>query len=270
MEAGLEEKQLFDDISRPILRLGDKKTKRYLLALSFLLHLAIIAAWLIGGLFTHDHPYVPKPAKAFSTRVYFYNDDHPPPPPLGQKITAKKPAKPIENLPKQPALLSTPVETPEDIKPESTVIESKGNSSGSTDTAEKLPDNVPKEKDGAIGGAPGGIPGGTPDAPPPPEISSTYKRPLTANEITNPPKRIKYVHPEYPWSAIRAKKEGLVIVEAVIGRDGKIKEVRIIQSSPQFDTAAVDAVKKWEYTRTIVDGEAREVLLIVRINFVLQ
>ncbi len=84
-----------------------------------------------------------------------------------------------------------------------------------------------------------------------------------------PPAKIVDVRPVYPASAKEAKIQGVVIVEVLIGDDGKVRETRVRRSVPQLDAAAVDAVRKWEFTPTKVNGQAVPVVMTTTVNFVL-
>ena len=83
------------------------------------------------------------------------------------------------------------------------------------------------------------------------------------------PKKIKHVPPQYPEQAQTAKVQGVVILEAVIDTDGKVKNLKLIRSAPGLDDAAATAVKQWEYTPTLVNGVAVPVIMTVTMTFTL-
>jgi protein TonB len=56
------------------------------------------------------------------------------------------------------------------------------------------------------------------------------------------------VKPDYPDLARQAGVEGQVVVLALVGVDGHVKEVRLAKSVPLLDAAAMDAVRKWVFT----------------------
>ncbi|MGE0450473.1 MAG: energy transducer TonB [Vicinamibacterales bacterium] len=84
-----------------------------------------------------------------------------------------------------------------------------------------------------------------------------------------PPTRTKVVKPEYPPNARQSRVQGVVILEVTIGTDGKVKATKTLKSVPQLDTAASDAVKKWEYQPTVIDGKPTTVIMTVPVNFTL-
>ena len=83
------------------------------------------------------------------------------------------------------------------------------------------------------------------------------------------PKKIKDVKPVYPEEAQRAKVQGIVIMETIIGTDGTIQEAKILRGVELLDKAALDAVMQWRYTPTLLNGEAVEVIMTVTVTFTL-
>jgi TonB family protein len=81
------------------------------------------------------------------------------------------------------------------------------------------------------------------------------------------PIKIRNVAPIYPPEAQRAGVQGVVIIEATIGEDGKVRDAVVRQSIPQLDQAALDAVKQWEFTPTVVDGKPVPVIMTVTVQF---
>jgi len=86
-----------------------------------------------------------------------------------------------------------------------------------------------------------------------------------------PPRKLVHVVPVYPESAKPAKTGGVVTMEAVIGTDGLVREVRI-ESSPSADLGrtAADAVRLWEFSPTLLNCTPVEVRMRVTTNFLPQ
>jgi TonB family protein len=82
-----------------------------------------------------------------------------------------------------------------------------------------------------------------------------------------PPTKTKDVKPEYPAAAISARAEGSVIIEATIGADGKVLDAKVLRSVRMLDQAALDAVKQWEYSPTLLNGKPVPVVMTVTVNF---
>jgi TonB family protein len=81
------------------------------------------------------------------------------------------------------------------------------------------------------------------------------------------PTKIKDVKPVYPAIAQSARVAGVVTIEATIGPDGKVIDAKVVRSIPLLDQAALDAVRQWEYTPTLLNGVPVSVLVTVTINF---
>ena len=85
-----------------------------------------------------------------------------------------------------------------------------------------------------------------------------------------PPTRLVDVKAVYPAIAASARVQGVVIVEVLIGTDGKIQAGRILRSIPLLDQAALEAVRQWEFTVTQLNGVAVPVVMTTTVNFTLQ
>ena len=83
------------------------------------------------------------------------------------------------------------------------------------------------------------------------------------------PTQIKKVQPAYPAIAQSARVSGVVILEAVIGVDGRVADAHVLRSIPLLDQAALDAVKQWEYTPTLLNGAPVPVIMTVTVTFML-
>ena len=70
-----------------------------------------------------------------------------------------------------------------------------------------------------------------------------------------PPRKVRDVAPDYPPVARSARVEGVVILEAVIGADGRVTDVRVLRSIALLNAAAIEAVRQWQFTPTRLNGE---------------
>jgi protein TonB len=62
----------------------------------------------------------------------------------------------------------------------------------------------------------------------------------------------------------------VVIIEATIGLTGDVVNARVLRSIPLLDQAALDAVRRWKFTPTTLNGVSYEVVMTVTVNFTLQ
>ena len=77
------------------------------------------------------------------------------------------------------------------------------------------------------------------------------------------------VEPIYPPLAIAARIQGIVVLEAVIGRDGAVKNLQSLSGHPLLVPAAINAVNQWRYHPYILNGVPVEVDTHVTVNFIL-
>jgi protein TonB len=112
------------------------------------------------------------------------------------------------------------------------------------------------------------IPDGTGVTLPPPVLPPPAPMRLTST-MHSPTKTVDVV-PAYPTIARAAKVSGVVIIEAVIGADGRVEDAKILRSIPMLDQAALGAVRQWRYTPTLLNGVAVSVILTVTVTFTLK
>ena len=105
------------------------------------------------------------------------------------------------------------------------------------------------------------VPGGTPATP---------TGPVRVGSGIKAPERLKYVEPVYPAMARTAKIQGLVMIDATIGKDGKVTQAKVIQSVPLLDEAALAAVKQWVYAPTLIGDVPVEVVMTVTVSFAIR
>jgi periplasmic protein TonB len=127
--------------------------------------------------------------------------------------------------------------------------------------------DVPDQRAGVLTfGTPTSIGGEPPPPVPPPAPAS----PLPVGGAISPPRKVFHVAPVYPDIARAAGITGVVILEAVIGEDGRVRDVRVLRSVPLLDQAAADAVRRWVFTPTLLNGQPVPVVMTVTVGFALR
>jgi protein TonB len=195
----------------------------------------------------------PLPAPASRARAFFVEpvSVSPPPPPPPPAARPSAPQTRPTPAPLEPAAFTAPVETPTDVKPEEGIdLGIQGGVSGGVEG-------------GVPGGVVGGVVGGVPDAPPPPTA-------VRVGGAIREPKQLKHVAPEYPALAKRTSVEGVVILECTISPAGRVTDVRVLRGIPMLDDAAIEAVRQWVFTPTLLDGVPVPVIMTVTVNFSLK
>lgn len=147
------------------------------------------------------------------------------------------------------------------------------------------PEPAPNAGVGVVGGVPGGVPGGTmggvlggviggvlsaaaPPPPPPPPKPQAPKRIRVGGQVESA-KLIFQPKPEYPPLAKMARIQGVVRLDAIISKDGTIQDLKVISGHPLLVKAALDAVQRWRYQPTLLNGDAVEVATEIDVNFTL-
>ena len=115
---------------------------------------------------------------------------------------------------------------------------------------------------GQLGGVIGGVIGSIP-APPPPEQPKRIRVSSGVQEA----KKIRQVLPLYPPLAKQARIQGVVKLEAIIGKDGMVQNLTVIQGHPLLVQAALDAVQQWRYEPTLLNNEPVEVVTYIDVIF---
>jgi periplasmic protein TonB len=134
----------------------------------------------------------------------------------------------------------------------------------------------------------GGITGGNPlpvSQSLPTEIKPFVNKPFVKQpdppETPAPPQRITRggdvqaasilhrVTPIYPPLARQARIQGSVVMQAIINRDGRIANLRVVSGHPLLVKSALDAVQQWVYRPTYLNGNAVEVDAPITVNFIL-
>jgi protein TonB len=224
--------------------------RRALAFLSLLVHAVALAAIVVAQLFAVGTLPTPRQPLVFDNpRVVHLADITlpPTPSPLRHSGTSSTP-EPMSTT------NATPTTAPTGVTPET----------GNEGEPAATPDIFGVEHNGGGGFAPIGRVEGP--APPPPAPAA----PIHLHAGMQPPRKIVDVAPVYPNLARAAHVEGLVILEAVIDAHGRVESVRVLRSMATLDQAAVDAVRQWRFTPTLLNGEPVPIVMTVTVNFTLK
>jgi protein TonB len=81
------------------------------------------------------------------------------------------------------------------------------------------------------------------------------------------PMQLRKVNPVYPPIARSARVQGVVIVELNVDTQGFVTDARVLRSIPLLDQAALDAVRQWQYTPTLLNGVPVPVVFTATVQF---
>ena len=218
------------------------------LALSIVAHALVLAAVIVAPLLATD--VLPLPA-AGSIEDFVVPVVQPPPPPAPviarrTQVTTTHTARNVAPT-EAPEKIIDEIPPPPDIVCESCVVD-------------------PTAPLAAFGDQNGTGPA-LPAPPPAPPVVPHKPVRLSAIQM---PKKVRDVAPIYPTIAQSARVEGVVIIEAVIGVDGGVRDARVLRSHALLDQAALDAVREWRYEPTRLNGVAVPVIVTVTVQFRLQ
>jgi protein TonB len=237
---------LFEEISAPTPRGAGRSP--YTIALSIVAHVVVIALVVIVPLLATDA--LPTPSDVIDD--YFDTALPVVPAPVPRRATTTASTR------TEATVSTVPTEAPDGIHDE---VEPAG--------APGIPTLGPQTP-GSLDGVPDGL--GTtsqgPAAPPEPEPRSN--KPYQIGGQIREPQKIFSVAPAYPNIARTARIQGIVVIEAVIGVDGEVREARVRSSVPVLDQAALEAVKQWRYRPTLLNGVPVPVVMTVSVRFTLQ
>jgi len=83
------------------------------------------------------------------------------------------------------------------------------------------------------------------------------------------PEAVTKVQPIYPDLAREASVDGTVVVQALVGKDGKVKDTKVVKSVAMLDAAAVTAVRQWVFKPALSNNKPVAVWVAVPVKFTL-
>jgi protein TonB len=141
----------------------------------------------------------------------------------------------------------------------------------------------PSAASGVIGGVAGGVASGVlggilsgvgaaPPPPPPPvkkEEKAVVPQRIRVGGNVQGAKLVQQPKPVYPPLAKQARIQGVVKLHALISKEGTIEDLKVISGHPLLVPSALEAVKRWVYQPTLLNGEPVGVDTEIDVNFTL-
>jgi len=132
---------------------------------------------------------------------------------------------------------------------------------------------IPGARSGAGLGPAFGAPLEAAPPPPPPAAVEKPKPAVRRIEVGGNVIEAMLIHPAvqpvYPPLARQTRTQGTVVLAALIGPDGRIRNLRVMSGHPLLTQAAMDAVRQWRYRPTLLNGDPVEVDTTIEVRFVL-
>jgi TonB family protein len=102
---------------------------------------------------------------------------------------------------------------------------------------------------------------------PQPQAVPQFTEPVALSEEAARAMLVHIVNPVYPPEALAQKLHGPVVLQAVIGRDGSVEDLKIVRGYFILGRAAIAAVKQWQFQPYSVSGHAAATQTVITINF---
>ena len=221
--------------AEPFVNLGGKQ--KYTVLVSIVAHTLVIAAAIIVPVVATNNLLLPRQLITIAFPIDRPLPPSPPPPsnPTREQVSATTPTTPL-------------------VAPDAIVAE--------------RPITVTNEPIADFDNS-GIVKGGDYVAPPPapPAAAVADQVPLRVGGVIKRPMKVKDIAPAYPPLARAAHVEGIVIIEATIGPDGRVQDARVLRPNPLLEAAALDAVRRWEFTPTLLNGVPVAVVMTVTVDF---
>jgi len=233
-------RELFRDVTNPSVKVGSRQW--HTLPLSILAHIFVITLLIVVPLMAGD--ILPTPRELTAAFVAAPPPPAPPPPP------ARTPMD-VQRRIVEPDSTLAPVEAPQAITRESGLVEAE-------------PEAIVANVLGVVGGT------NVPTVESLPPVAAVPSPLVHVGGTILPPKKIRDVSPVYSPIAQSNRVQGVVILEATIGADGRVQQVRVLRSIPLLDASAIEAAKQWQYTPTLLNGVPVPVVMSVTVNFQLR
>lgn len=109
-----------------------------------------------------------------------------------------------------------------------------------------------------------------PDLPEQDTKEQDEKEKKSSKKDIKPPKLIRKVEPVYPQEARDAGIEGTVTLEATTDIRGRVQKVKVLNSVPELDQAAIDAIKQWVYEPMVINGKPIGIIFTTTCRFSLK
>jgi len=213
--------------------------RKYTFVFSIVAHASAVGALIIVPALATDD--LPEPRR--TSAIIVVGVEMPRTVPVAKRPPVETPSIPVPLVP------------PETVQPEAVVepVESTGSELGAPLTGVPI----------------GEVVSNSDLVPPPPPPPPRPKEPVRVGGQIEPPQRLVHVDPVYPAIAIALRKEGVVILDALLSEDGTLRGVRVLRADPLFEQAAITAVRQWRFSPTVLNGEPVPVVMTVTIRFLL-
>lgn len=229
-----------------------------LLSFSFVAHALVVAGILAASIRTVEFP--TRAPSEYAIPIFAMPVQIPPA--LGTPNGGHKQATPPAPSKEKPAVSAAnlaPSTMPDHTEPVAATSTGDANAVSDSSTGSDQPQGVPW-------GVPKGV--GVDGPPTTATIAAEPDVPLRVVGDVKAPVVIRRVQPAYPKLAITARMNGIVIVECIIDKSGRVREAHALSStSSLFNQSAVDAVQQWQFAPGSLHGQAVDTIFDLTVTF---
>ena len=245
---------MFDLITGKARRLPSHSTLPIVISTTAQAAAAAVAVMVTGLFVAEQIPKVP------TMLAFVAPPPSPPPPPAPPPAQSSASVKPVTRA--EPVL-----STREDVVP----VDEARSSEPETTGPPSLDEGVAGGLEGGVpGGIAGGLVGGLPQPPPPPPVPEAPP-PIRIGGKIQSPTLVHRVEPFYPPVAVSARLQGVVILEALVDREGTVADVKVLRSAGSvLDREALIAVRQWRYAPLVLNGQRLRFVVTVILSFSVQ
>jgi protein TonB len=104
--------------------------------------------------------------------------------------------------------------------------------------------------------------------PQPQPATQQFSEPVAVSEEAERALLVHTVNPVYPSEALGQKLHGAVVLQALVGRDGSVEDLKIVRGNFILSRAAIAAVKQWRFQPYTLNGHAAATQTVITINFI--
>jgi protein TonB len=262
---------MFDDVLIESAGKDKKKGGWITAVISAVIHFVFIGAVVAAGYYVKENPEViEKPMEAFVVASAPPPPPPPPPPPASNSgATRPKTIETPQETPRRQEFRQ-PTDVPQDV-PEVADVPSTGNEDDGGVPGGVVGGVKGGVVGGVVGGVIGGVVGGTLGGTLGGDLGSTGDSPVRVGGNVKAPVIITRVDPDYTEIARKARIAGVVIIEAVIDKQGNVTEARILKPLPMgLDQQALAAIRQWKFRPGTLNGQPVAVYYNLTVNFRLE
>jgi protein TonB len=224
-----------------------KKTNSKAVMASFIFQCGLVVMALVIPLLN----YYEIPLTQLSTMLVVPPPPPPPPPPPVEVVVVKRAPQQFQQALTQPKSIPDQVAIIDEPQSLPGVVGGLGGSAFGSGVLGSIVADVPQV------------------APPPPPPPPPPPKRIRVGGAVQQARMLRRVNPVYPPLAKSARIQGTVQLSAIIGKDGQIAELNVIEGHPMLIQAALQAVQQWQYKPTLLNGTPVEVATQVNVVFTL-